>query len=176
MCARDGQGLARCCFCTLLATEPLGEFGFTLQILRVKHVVFPSVCSQVCLALVPLGQAEFAPGRSLALSLSLSFLSYQLLLRAISAREWTGWICVTVAQPAKIALPVMQNQKGEKNHPSPGFLTSLLISCGHLLPALFAVAACISFQQVPVVCRGRICGHFSAQLRESGTDQTVLIW
>lgn len=109
--AKDSQGAV---FTLLLATEPLGEFGFTLQILRVKHVVFPSVCSQVCFALVPLGQAEFSPGQSLALSLSLSFLSYQLLLRGISAREW---ICVTVAQPAKIVLPVMQNQKGEKKSP-----------------------------------------------------------
>lgn len=41
------------------------QFGFTLQILDVKDVVYPqgkSVCSQICFALVPLRCAEFARG------------------------------------------------------------------------------------------------------------------
>lgn len=64
LCARSSQGAVFTG--TLLAAK--GELGFTLQVLDVEHFVFPQrkhVCSQVCLALVPLGCAEFTHGCSL---------------------------------------------------------------------------------------------------------------
>lgn len=72
---------------------------------------------------------------------------------------------MTVAQPAKVAVPVTQNQKGEKKKKKKSPLTLIFNPLYQSVVVIFC--------QVPVRCRARI---FFVQLRESGIDQTVLIW